>query len=105
MAARPLIESVSELNLARVTLLKIRQVEHKADEVALFALSLLIINVLVHNVVFPILERDREVVELALIFGVGKQPVESDVGDGLFRSVLVPLDYIQSLLIRNHVGV
>ena len=96
---------MSELDLARVTLLKVRQVQHKADEVTLLALCLLVVDVLVLNVVLTILERDREVVELALVFGVGEHPVERDVGDGLFGSVLVPLDHIQSRLVRHHVRI
>ena len=101
------MKALIQLNFERIALLQVRQVQHDADKVALLAIvhPIFFLLLFIDYVQFSVFERDRKVVELALVVRVGKNVIEGDVGDWFLGCVPISLDLGHGFLVGHHVAV
>ena len=93
-----------QLDLSRVSLLKIAQVEYLGYKIALLTI-ILILLVIVDNVLIPCLEPRGEVIELLLVVRVRQRPIKGSVRDGLLGTLRVLLDCLDGPLVRHLVSI
>ena len=84
--------------------LQISKIEHHTDHITLLTIILLI-TIIVDDVILAIRQRHSEVVELALVVGIGQNPVERNVRNRLLGCVRVALDNLHRLLQGCHVTI